>query len=82
MCIVLEQVSFSLLYWNIYKYIFTYLDTMIILLLMLAFLHHNGMAAIKGYEEVEKSLLLKLGNVYKYLKFLRILILFNRHLRA
>lgn len=51
-------------YLNIYKYIFTCLGTMIILLLLLAFLHHNGMATIKGYEEVEKSLLLKLGTYH------------------
>jgi len=45
------------------------LDTMIILLLLLAMLH-TGLAAITGYEEVEKNLLTKLGKIYAIHKYI------------
>lgn len=70
------------MYLIIYKFIFTYLDTMIILLLLLAILHHNGMTATKEYEEVEKSLLLKLGKVNTYLRLLSVWIFLSHHFYA
>jgi len=57
----------------IYLSIVLNLDTMIILLILLATLH-TGLAAIAGYEELEKNLITKLGKNYTINLLLQLLI--------